>query len=125
MIPGSNLLKAAFRAIATTPVDYYKFSARTINNVGQNVATYEPVQYIRGSLQAVQKNLYQTYGLDLQKNYANFYVSTAIIDVQRDFSPDLIVYNNDVYSCESNIFWFPIDGWVCILLVKSDLAIPA
>lgn len=124
MIPGSNLLKSALSVIATQTVNYYQFSSRTINDVGQSVATYLPVQQIKGSFQAVQKNLYQTYGLDLQKNYANFYVSTNIIDVQRDITPDLIVYNNTVYSCESNMYWFPIDGWVCILLVQSDLPVP-
>ena len=118
MIPGSNLLNLALTVIARQSVTYYKMIGRALNNVGQDVTTYEPPVVVTGSFQPVPRKLYQQYGLDLQKNYYTFYVSANFLDVARDVSGDQIAFNGIRFQCESNNDWYAIDGWKGVLCVE-------
>ena len=113
-VPGSNLLNQALTVIYRQVITYYLAGTRTQNSVGQWVTPYTSSNIV-GSFQPVPKNLYQAYGLDLQKTYATFYTSNNIIDVARDVSNDQIVYNSQRYQCESNNDWFAQDGWKGVL----------
>jgi hypothetical protein len=113
--PGSNLLKQALTVIVPQTVAYYKALTRTLNSVGQWVTPYDEPVNIRGSFQAVPRNLYEAYGLDFQKNYYTFYTLNDIIDLQRDVSNDQIVFNNQRFQCESNNDWFAVDKWKGVL----------
>lgn len=117
MIPGSNILKQALSIIASQTISYYKATGRSLNAIGQYITTYASPVSILGSFQPVPRTLYQVYGLDFQKSYFTFYTSTNLIDVQRDVSPDKIVFNSQTYQCISNNDWFAIDGWVGMLCV--------
>jgi hypothetical protein len=120
-VPGSNLLKQALTVIAAQTITYYQALTRTVNTVGQWVTPYaEPVS-IRGSFQAVPRNLYQQYGLDFQKDYYTFYSLNDIMDIKRDVSNDQIEFNGLRYQCESNNDWFAVDKWKGILccLIKQ------
>ena len=121
MIPGSNLLNTALTAIARQMVIYQRYLGRADNEIGQDVSAYEePGVAILGSFQAVKRNLYAQYGLDLSKYYANFYVSKNALPVDRNVSGDQLVYDGTLFKAESETDWFAIDGWVCMLLVKID-----
>ena len=113
--PGSNLLKQALTVIAPQSILYYAQNGRTLNSVGQWVTTYALPALVLGSFQPVPKNLYEVYGLDLQKTYATFYTLSDVIDIHRDTSNDQIVYNSQTYQCESNNDWFAQDGWKGVL----------
>ncbi len=117
MIPGQNLLNMALTVIAKQPIQYYQFAGRTLNSIGQDVTTYLDPFTIYGSFQPVPRNLYEAYGLDLQKEYYNLYVSQDVLDVLRDVSGDQIIFNNSRFQCESNNDWFALDGWKGILCV--------
>jgi len=113
--PGSNLLKQALTVIVPQIVTYYRALPRTTNAIGQYVTTYDTPVDVRGSFQAVPRNLYQAYGLDFQKSYYTFYTLNDIIDLQRDVSNDQIVFNSLRYQCESNNDWFAVDHWKGVL----------
>lgn len=118
--PGSNLLARAARIIAQTPFVYVKFTGRVNNEVGLFVATYaKPVQ-TQGSVQPVPRDLYERYGLELQKSYLVVYVQQTVIDVARDTSGDIIKFNNGDYNILSDTRWFPIDGWTAFICVKVE-----
>lgn len=117
MIPGSNLLNAALTVIAKQTVTYYRSTGRALNNVGQDVTTYAAGVSAMGSFQPVPRKLYTAYGLDLQKSYFTFYVSSNVIDVERDVSGDQIAFNGRRFQCESNNDWYAIDGWKGVLCV--------
>jgi hypothetical protein len=121
MIPGSNVLNMALRTIARQTVLYQRFVTRGSNAIGQEVSVYdEPGVAVTGSFQPVKRSLYEEYGLDLSKKYANFYVSLDVLPVDRDSSGDQIVYNQELYKVESETEWYPVDGWVALLLIKID-----
>lgn len=119
-IPGSNLLNTALRLIQSQIVQYFKFSSRVENDVGQYIPVYDlPVQ-VRGSFQAVPRNLYEQYELDFSKNYATFYTSDDILSLDRDRTGDYILYANKRWKCESDNNWRAMDGWRGILLSYQD-----
>lgn len=120
MIPGSNLLNRASRLIALRTVQYKQFISRSVNEIGYDVSVYaEPVD-IRGSWQAVNRSVYQQYGLDFQKNYTQLYTTAGVIDLARDVSGDQIIADGKVYQCISEANWLSQDGWIGVLCVEID-----
>jgi len=117
MIPGQNILNMALQIIAKQTIQYYAFVNRSLNAVGQDIATYAAVQNIVGSWQPVPRQVYVLYGLDLQKDYFTFYTSNNLLDITRDVSGDQIAYRGRRYQVESNNDWYQLDGWKGILCV--------
>ena len=118
MIPGANLLNMALTIISKQTIQYYRYLSRASNSVGQYVSTYAAPVNIVGSWQPVPRNLYQVYGLDLQKDYFTFYTSNDVLDLARDISGDQVAFMGSRYQCESNNDWYKLDGWKGILCVK-------
>ena len=119
MIPGSDILDMALSVINSQTVQYYRFLSRTLNINKQWETLYDPPISIEGSLQPVPKQLYDQYGLDLEKSYYTFYSSNDLLPVKRDISGDQLIFNNQLFQCEATNDWFAIDGWVgalCVLL---------
>lgn len=119
MIPGSDLLDLALSVIDSQEISYYQASSRTLNSVGQYITTYNTPISLFGSFQPVPRQLYELYGLDLQRTYYTFYVSSDLIDLQREVSGDQLVFNSQRFQCQSNNDWFAVDGWkgvLCVLL---------
>lgn len=110
-VPGSNLLKQALTVIQPQTIVYYKANGRAVNTVGQYQTSYDTGVSVLGSFQPIPRQLYQQYGLDLQKDYYTFYTLNDIIDIARDVSNDQIAFNGNRYQCESNTEWFQMDGW--------------
>lgn len=123
-VPGCNLLNMALTLIAEQTIQYYAFVNRSLNAVGQEISVYAEPITLKGSFQPLSRALYQTFGLDLQRSYYSFYVSKNVMDLERDISPDLIVFNGLVLQCESNNDWYSQDGWKGILVCLSNLAVP-
>lgn len=127
MIPGSNLLNLAMTVITPQALTYYKALNRSVNSLGLWVTNYAPGVAITGSFQPVPKQLYQAYGLDLQRSYFTLYVSSGVQDVARNVTPDIVIYKNDRYQIESNNDWYKVDGWrgaLCVLLNAGSTTPP-
>ena len=121
MIPGANILNMAMTIIAKQALRYYRYAGRMANSIGQDISLYNPPKTIYGSWQPVPRQLYQQYGLDLQKNYFTFYTSNNTQDIARDVSGDQLAFNGQRYQCESNNDWYKLDGWKGILCVHVGL----
>jgi hypothetical protein len=121
-IISSNLLADALSLIGRSVLLYYKENGRTLNDVGEYVATYDLPINVEGSFQPIPRNLYESYGLDFQKSYFNFYVLKNIIDVSRGTSGDKLVFEGDEYQVQSRTEWYPFDEWEAVLCVKIDNA---
>ncbi len=119
MIPGGNLLSAAFGMIAAQGFEYQQDQGRTINTVGQYVTAYGPRVTLSGSIQAVPRDVYQEYGLDFQKNYATIFVSRDVLDLTRDATGDRVFWNGRAFQIISKTDWFNIDGWVSFMAVDT------
>jgi hypothetical protein len=117
MVPGSNLLIRALQLIASQTISYYRFISRSLNSVGQDITLYADPVTLYGSFQAVDRKLYDQYGLDLQKSYYTFYSSSNISDIGRDVSGDQLIFGGQRFQVESNNDWFKVDGWKGVLCV--------
>ncbi|WP_170872395.1 MULTISPECIES: hypothetical protein [Burkholderiaceae] len=118
MMPGSNLLGLALSVIGKQRVEYYQFLGRETNDVGIDVNRYAPPVPLYGSVQAVDRNLYQYLGLDFQKRYIRLYACAELQDVARDRSSDQIEFAGQRYQLLSDADWFNIDGWDGALCVQ-------
>ena len=118
IVPGSNLLRQAFGMIARQPVQWLQFQGITKNEAFVEVPAWAAPVNIAGSFQPIDRNLYQTLGLDWTKNYANFYDENTFKDVTRDITGDRLIYAGKTYQIESKQPWFTQDGWEKVLCVE-------
>lgn len=118
MIPGSNILGMALRAIRPQVMQHRAFTGRTENAAGDTVATFAAPGEIRGSIQPVDKRLYQELGLNLAKNYSTLYVFGAVVPTARDRDGDLVLFNGLTWQCESDRDWSGVGEYRKILCVE-------
>ncbi len=121
-VPGSNILAQALTVIAMQTVLYRQNTGRATTAAGKFIPTYAAAVELRGSFQPIKRSLYQKLGLDLQKNYANLYVSADLIDVGRGVAGDQYVFNGRLWQCESLTPWYAVDGWVGVLSIDVGKA---
>lgn len=122
-VPGDNLLLDALDLIASQTVIYERFNAAAVNAAGIAVPAYDaPVTVTLGSFQAVSKERYQYLGLDLQKDYALWYVPASVVGTERDSKGDRVTYNGRLWQLESTTNWFGQDGWMQVQCVDIGAA---
>lgn len=117
-IPGGNILSLALTLIGKTDFIYYAYLSRTLNDIGQYVPLWAAGVKASGSVQPVPRTLYENLGLDLQKNYFNFFVPRDIYDVGRNISGDQFRFDGRVFQCVSKTPWYALDGWDSVLCVE-------
>ncbi len=113
-----NVLNMAMKVVGKQTFTYFKFRNRVTNYIGTDDSIFEAPVSVQGQVQAVPRNLYEIYGLDLQRTYLTFFISKAILDVERDVSGDQIQFGSERYQCLSETDWHAINGWTQVLAVK-------
>lgn len=118
IVPGSNLLNAAFALIARQSFLYIAYDERLIQTTGMYVPEYAAGVMVTGSVQAVPRTLFERMGLDFQKNYSTFFVPQAIQGVDRATTGDRFYFNNRLWQVQSTTEWVGVDGWDEALCVQ-------
>lgn len=118
-IPGANLLSMAARVIAMQTLQHRAFVSRAENAAGDTVSTFAAPVAIQGSVQPINKRLYQELGLNLTKNYVMLYTSANVSPTTRDREGDLVSFNGKTWQCESDQSWACIDGFTKMLCVET------
>lgn len=118
-IPGANLLSMAARVIAMQTLQHRAFVSRDENAAGDTVSTFAAPVAIQGSVQPINKRLYQELGLNLTKNYVMLYTSSNVSPTTRDREGDLVSINGKTWQCESDQNWAGIDGFTKMLCVET------
>jgi hypothetical protein len=116
-VPGTNVLALALSVQGTQEVGYLRFLAKTTNDVGKDVPTYEDRVDLWGSFQPVSAAAMQLHGLELGKSWAIFYASQQFQDMTRDDAPDLLLFNGRRWEIKGKTGWFAQDGWDAALCV--------
>lgn len=117
-IPGANLLSMASRVIRFETIGHRAFVSRVANSAGDFVSTFAPSVDIQGSMQPLNKKLYQELGLNLSKNYIMLYTSATLSPPVRDHEGDLLTFGGKTWQCESDQSWAAIDGFTKMLCVE-------
>lgn len=118
LVPGLDILSIALRAIAPQTFTYQAYVNRSIQPNGQYLATYAAPVTMTGSAQPVPRNLYETYGLQFDKNYWTFFVQLNAVDISRDVAGDQITYNGYTFQIMQKTNWFPADSWIQFLSIQ-------
>lgn len=115
-----NLMAIASTVVPMQTITYYPYASRTINDVGLEVTAYGTTQQLKASVQAVSRNTYEQFGLDLQRKYVTVFIQKNLIDIDRGVSGDKITYNGETYQIESETDWMNVDGWTYLMAVRID-----
>lgn len=118
MIPGANILSQALGLIQPQTLQLRAFMSRAENSVGDTVATFAAPVNISGSMQPVERKLYQQLGLNLSKNYSILYVFGSVQPTARDRDGDVILFNGSIWQCESDRNWSGVGEYRKILCVE-------
>jgi len=117
MIPGTNLFNQAMTVFTPQEVTWFAASGRTVMDSGKYANSYATPVIIRGSLQSINRKLFQQMGLDLNKTYKNLYTNDPAFDVDRGRPGDRFHYAGRVYDAIGSNDWFSQDGWKLVTLV--------
>lgn len=110
-VPGLNLLKLAQKVIKATDVNYYQFTGRVNNAIGQYEATYAAPVAIKANVQAVPREKYTLLGLDYSKRYIKVWAITDFDILDRGKASDKIGYQGRLWEFKSDVDWSSIDSW--------------
>ena len=124
-VPSLNLLGIALTAIGHQPVVYFRNLGRATNAAGFMEGSYAaPAAVHVGSVQAVPRTRYSQEGLDLSKDYVNWFVPQYVLGVARDAQGDQFNWNGKRWQVESITDWNAQDGWVQALAVAIGATTP-
>lgn len=126
IVPGSDLLSLAFRAIAPLPTGaarIRRYQGRSTNAAGFDVPAYaDSASMPDGTqVQPIPRNRYQAMGLDYAKDYITVYTTASCACTDRDNNGDLIGWDGRLWLCASKTAWRSIDGWEKIVCVEVPL----
>lgn len=117
-VPGSNLLAMALRVITPQEVKLFRFTERSTNAIGMQVSTFAAGVPVWGSVQPINRSLYQQYGLNFAKDYLTFYATKLIQGVDRLRAGDQIEWDGRRWQVESANDWHSVDGWNGVLCIS-------
>lgn len=118
MTPGSNLLGLALRAIRPQTIPLRRFTSRDENAAGDTVAVFAAAVDMQGSMQPVDKQLYQRLGLNFAKNYSTLWVFGDVQPVARDRDGDIVLFGGKTWQCESDRDWSGVGEYRKIMCVE-------
>lgn len=113
----SNLFLRALRLIPQVQVEYLTATGRVQNAARQWIPSFDAPKTIAASVQAVNRSIYKSLGLDLQKKYIKIFVAADVVNISRDTSGDRFFHNGRAYQVDSENSWFEQDGWVSCLAI--------
>lgn len=117
MIP-YDLLSLAMTVIPPEKVRLYKAGGMAVDEYGIERPEYAEAEEIKASVQAVDNQMYQTFGLDLQKNYKLVYASVKLAGINSQEVPDRIEYDGKLYEVVRETDWSTYNGWSGVLVVE-------
>lgn len=115
-----NLLNLALTVIPKQIVQWYTQAGNTVLPNAQKVSVFAAPVDVVGSFQPVPRNMYEQLGLELNKEYVNFYTSTAMADLSRIKAGDEFVFVDDRYKVMSKTEWMKVNGWNGEMAVKLN-----
>ena len=115
--PGSNILRRAQFLLGKQTVNYFEQTTRQVNAVGLIAPSFEPPVALLCSVEPVQRNLYESLGLDFQKNYATIFITRNLIDLVQGKAGDRFGWNGRMWQVQSDMNWNGMDGWVSSISV--------
>lgn len=116
----NNLLNAALRIIPKQRIVWRKFAGFDIDEQGLKINRYAQGVELTGSVQAVDRNIYDQLGLDQEKEYLAVYAPADIKGVSAQNAPDIIEFGGAAYKVVRNYPWYFYNGWAGVVVIKAE-----
>lgn len=113
-----DLLALAMTVIPPEKIRLYKGGEMSVDEYGIERPEYAEAEEIKASVQAVNNQMYQTFGLDLQKNYKLVYASVKLAGINSQAVPDRVEYDGKYYDVVRETDWTTYNGWSGVLVVE-------
>lgn len=115
-----DLLAQAFHIIPTQEFEYCAFVGKTVNALGVFVNEYAaPVKYF-GSIQALEQTQYEKLGLNFEREYRTVYASVQMKGLDKQPTPDILIFERRRWKVVRNTPWFAMDGWCGVVVTPDD-----
>lgn len=115
-----NLLNAALRIIPKQQIIWRKFAGFEVDEQGLKINRYAEGVELTGSVQAVDRNIYDQLGLDQEKEYLVVYAPADIKGVSGQNAPDIIEFGGAAYKVVRNYPWYFYNGWAGVVVIKAE-----
>lgn len=115
-----NLLNAALRIIPKQQIIWRKFAGFEVDEQGLKINRYAEGVELTGSVQAVDRNIYDQLGLDQEKEYLTVYAPADIKGVSGQNAPDIIEFGGAAYKVVRNYPWYFYNGWAGVVVIKAE-----
>lgn len=115
-----NLLNAALRIIPKQQIIWRKFAGFEVDEQGLKINRYAEGVELTGSVQAVDRSLYEQLGLDQEKEYLTVYAPADIKGVSAQNAPDIIEFGGVAYKVVRNYPWHFYNGWAGVVVIKAE-----
>ena len=115
-----NLLKAALNVLPKQNFIWRKFAGFDDDGQGLRINKYAKGIELVGSVQALDREMYDQLGLDREKEYLVVYSSADIKGVSGQNAPDIIEFGGGVYKVVRNYPWYFYNGWAGVVVIKAD-----
>lgn len=113
------MLAEALDLIEPQTVVWYEFSGNATLPNGIKSPSFAPgIALGDCSVQPVKRSRYESYGLDVQKNYVTWYASADLKDLERASTGDQMEWAGRRWQLISEMDWFHMDGWTSVICVE-------
>lgn len=116
----NNLLEEAFDIIPTQPFEYCAFKGKTVNELGVFVNEYAAPVQCYGSIQALEQTQYEKLGLNFEREYRAVYASVPMKGLDKQETPDLLIFDGRRWKVLRNTPWAHIDGWNGVIVTPDE-----
>lgn len=116
-----NLLNQALATLRKTPISYEQYASQNVGFGGVAQNSYNaPITVSNAIAQPLSNRLYKDYGLDFQKRYMRFFLSSNALALENsNASPDRITYEGTTWIVVSVKQWYLYDGWNEIIAIAE------
>lgn len=116
-----NLLNQALATLRKTPISYEQYASQNVGFGGVAQNSYNaPITVSNAIAQPLSNKLYKDYGLDFQKRYMRFFLSSNALALENsNVSPDRITYEGTTWIVISVKQWYLYDGWNEIIAIAE------
>lgn len=115
-----NLLKIAMKHLPTECVFYFKFLGNRETSIYTDEPYYGEGEKLKASVQRVRQDIYEQFGLNLQKKYKIVFVSKNVNCVNEIQSPDKFTFQGRNWIVTDDVSdWYSLNGWRAVLVVAE------
>lgn len=116
-----NLLKIAMKYLPTEKVSYCKFLGNTQTEIYTDAPSYANAEVLTASVQRVRQDIFEQFGLNMQKKYKIIFVSKNVKGVNEIQSPDKFIFQDRNWVVTDDVSdWYHLNGWRAVLVVAEN-----